>query len=177
LSPGLTNALTGVATAAADGTPMVVFSGNTPAYHNVREAHQSIRLHADASQGDLFRPICKRVWRGDDAKFLVDVIPRALNLAQTGMPGAGLVDIPMDVFAGQVTVDRATLRRRPEYVRCAGAPAGIARAAELLKQALRPAIFAGNGVTHSQAYDALRALAERLGVPVATTLMAKGVFP
>src|SRR5215831_7983728 len=177
LSPGLTNALTGVATAAADGTPMVVFSGNTPAYHNAREAHQSIRLHADASQGDIYRPICKRVWRVDDAQLLVDVIPRALNLAQTGMPGAVLVDIPMDVFAGQVNVDRATLGRRPKYTRCAGPAAGIARAADLLRHAKRPAIFAGNGVSLSEAYEVLRALAERLGTPVATTLMAKGVFP
>ncbi len=84
LSPGLTNALTGVVTAAADLTPMVVISGNTPAYNHAREAHQGIRFHADASQGDIFRPICKRVWRVDDPKLLPDVMPRALNLAQSG---------------------------------------------------------------------------------------------
>ena len=89
LSPGLTNALTGVATAAADGTPMVVIAGNTPSYHHAREPHQGVKLHADASQGDIYRPICKRVWRVDDAKFLPDVMPRALNLAQTGRPGRG----------------------------------------------------------------------------------------
>ena len=77
LSPGLTNALTGVVSAAADSTPMVVFAGNTPSYHHAREPHQGIRFHADASQGDIFRPICKRVWRVDDAKFLTDVMPRS----------------------------------------------------------------------------------------------------
>src|SRR5262249_59929415 len=55
LSPGLTNALTGVATAAADCTPMVVIAGNTPSYHHAREPHQGIRFHADASQGDIYR--------------------------------------------------------------------------------------------------------------------------
>jgi len=86
LSPGLTNSLTGVATAAADGTPMVVFSGNTPAYHNAREAHQAIRLHADASQGDIFKPVCKRVWRVDDVELLPDVLPRAFRREPAG-PG------------------------------------------------------------------------------------------
>ena len=106
LSPGLTNALTGVATAAADCTPMLVIAGNTPSYHHAREPHQGVRLHADASQGDIYRPICKRVWRVDDAKFLPDVIPRALNLAQTGKTGAVLVDVPMDVFAQRVEAAR-----------------------------------------------------------------------
>src|SRR3954462_10091862 len=132
LSPGLTNALTGVATAAADGTPMVVIAGNTPSYHNPREAHQQIRLHADASQGDIFRPICKRVWRIDDPKFLPDVMPRALNVAQTGRAGAVLLDVPMDVFSGQVTGEVATLARRPGYDRCVGPDDGIAEAAHLL---------------------------------------------
>ena len=68
---------------------MVVITGNTPSYHHAREPHQGMRLHADASQGDIYRPICKRVWRIDDAKFLVDVMPRALNVAQTGRSGRG----------------------------------------------------------------------------------------
>src|SRR5215475_14966242 len=59
LSPGMTNALTGVATAAADCTPMIVFAGNTQSYHHAREPHQGIRFHADASQGDIYRPFCK----------------------------------------------------------------------------------------------------------------------
>src|ERR1700744_3213666 len=86
LSPGMTNAITGVISAAGDSTPMVVFAGNTPSYHHAREAHQSIRFHNDASQADIYKPFSNRVWRVDDAKFLPDVIPRALNLAQTGRP-------------------------------------------------------------------------------------------
>ena len=102
LSPGMTNALTGVATAAADSTPMVVITGNTPSYNHAREPHQGIRFHADASQGDIYRPVCKRVWRVDDAELLVDVMPRALNVAQTGRPGAVLLDIPMDIFSAHI---------------------------------------------------------------------------
>lgn len=178
LSPGLTNALTGVATAAADSTPMVVITGNTPSYHHAREPHQGIRFHADASQGDIYRPICKRVWRVDDARLLQDVMPRALNVAQTGRPGAVLLDVPMDVFSQHIDApDQETAARRPGYGRTAGAPDGIADALQLLLSARSPAIFAGNGVLLSEAWDELKALAEIIGMPVATTLMGKGAFP
>jgi acetolactate synthase-1/2/3 large subunit len=177
LSPGLTNTLTGVVTAAADSTPMVVFAGNTPSYHHAREPHQGIRFHADASQGDIFRPICKRVWRVDDAKFLADVMPRALNLSQTGRPGPVLIDVPMDVFSQQINVQVDTVARRPEYDRFVAPDDGIADAARLLASAERPVIFAGNGVLLSEATDELRQLAEVLSIPVATTLMGKGVIP
>jgi acetolactate synthase-1/2/3 large subunit len=177
LSPGLTNALTGVVSAAADLTPMLVISGNTPAYNHAREPHQGIKFHADASQGDIFRPICKRVWRVDDAKYLPDVMPRALNLAQTGRTGAVLIDVPMDVFSAQVDAKPVTIRRRPQYGPAAGDAQGIAEAAALLKAARRPVIFAGNGVLLGEATDELKELAEFTGIPVATTLMGKGAFP
>src|ERR1700733_2791913 len=162
LSPGLTNALTGVATAAADCTPMVVITGNTPSYHHAREPHQGIRFHADASQGDIYKPICKRVWRVDDVKFLPDVMPRALNVAQTGRPGPVLIDVPMDVFSAKLNADPITLSRRPNFEHAAAAAAGIAAAATLLVGAKAPFIFAGNGVTQSEASHELRQVAELL---------------
>ncbi|MDQ1191574.1 acetolactate synthase-1/2/3 large subunit [Brevundimonas vesicularis] len=177
LSPGLTNTVTGVASAAMDGTPMVVITGNTPSYHHPREAHQSMRLHADASQGDIFKPICKRVWRVDDAKFLPEVMHRALNIAQTGRPGAVLLDIPMDVFSQKIEAEPITRSRRPNFPRSMGDAQGVAEAAKLLAAAANPVIFAGNGVAMSGAFDELRVLAERLQAPVATTLVGKGVFP
>lgn len=177
LSPGLTNTVTGVASAAMDGTPMVVITGNTPSYHHPREAHQSMRLHADASQGDIFKPICKRVWRVDDAKFLPEVMHRALNIAQTGRPGAVLLDIPMDVFSQKIEAEPVTRSRRPNFPRSMGDAQGVAEAARLLAGASNPVIFAGNGVAMSGAFDELRALAELLQAPVATTLVGKGVFP
>ena len=177
LSPGMTNAITGVITAAADSTPMLVFAGNTPSYHHAREPHQGIRFHADASQGDIYRPFSKRVWRVDDAKFLTDVMPRALNVAQTGRPGAVLLDIPMDVFSQQMSSTPIIVARRPNYGKTAGDPAGIEAAADLLARASSPMIFAGNGATLSEASPELLQVAEMLSIPVATTLMAKGIFP
>ncbi len=177
LSPGLTNALTGVASAAADSTPMVVVAGNTPSYHHAREPHQGIRFHADASQGDIYRPVCKRVWRVDHPQYLPDVMPRALNVAQTGRPGPVLIDVPMDVFSGQVEATPVTLARRPFYDQPQGSCAGVMVAAQVLCAAQKPLIFAGNGVLLSEATPELRELAELLNVPVATTLMGKGAFP
>src|SRR5579872_3629822 len=177
LSPGMTNAITGVITAAADSTPMLVITGNTPSYHHAREPHQGIRFHADASQSDIYRPFSKRVWRVDDAKFLSDVMPRALNVAQTGRPGVVLLDIPMDVFSQQIQAEPATVARRPNFEKAAGSAVGVAAAADLLARASAPLIFAGNGATLSEASPELHEVAELLGAPVATTLMAKGVFP
>jgi acetolactate synthase-1/2/3 large subunit len=177
LSPGLTNAITGIVTAAGDGTPMVVICGNTPSYHHAREAHQSIRFHADASQGDICRPFCKRVWRVDDVKWLPDVMPRALNLAQTGRSGAVLIDVPMDIFSARLSATPVTVARRPTHERGAGDAAGLRLAAEALASAKRPLIFAGNGVALAGAEAELGRLARALEVPVATTLTGKGVFP
>jgi acetolactate synthase I/II/III large subunit len=117
------------------------------------------------------------VWRVDDAKFLVDVMPRALNLAQTGRPGAVLIDVPMDVFAGTVEGEPTTILRRPRYWRVAGPVQGIDEALALLSSAKRPVVFAGNGIALSEASPELKTLAELLSIPVATTLMGKGVFP
>jgi acetolactate synthase-1/2/3 large subunit len=178
LSPGLTNALTGVASAAADSTPMVVIAGNTPSYHHAREPHQGIRFHADASQADIFRPICKRVWRIDDAKFLPDVMPRALNMALAGRPGAVLLDVPMDVFSQVVSAPvAAALHRHATHAHPGAPPEGIAEAARLLVRARRPVMFIGNGVNLSSAWGEVRELAELLEMPVATSLVGKGAFP
>ena len=178
LSPGLTNALTGVVTAAADLTPMIVISGNTPSYNHARDGHQCIRFQADASQGDIFRPFCKRVWRVDDPQLLPDVLPRALNLAQSGRPGAVLIDVSMDVFSRPVKGSVPPMRsRRPGQHRTPGADAAIGDAADALLRAARPVIFAGNGVHLSEAWSELKDLAEYAGIPVATSLMGKGAFP
>ncbi len=177
LSPGLTNVVTSVASAAMDGTPMLVIAGNTPSYHHPREAHQSMRLHADASQGDIFRPICKRVWRVDDAKFLPEVMHRALNIAQTGRTGAVLIDIPMDVFSQKIPDTPPPRNRRPNFPRAVADAEGLAQAVKLISEAKNPVIFAGNGVALAGATEELAALARLLQAPVATTLVGKGIFP
>ncbi len=177
LSPGMTNAVTGVASAAADCTPMLVFCGNTPTHNHAKEPHQGIRFHADASQGEIYRPFCKRVWRLDDVRWLPDILPRALNVALTGRPGPVLIDVPMDIFQARVDAEADTTSRRPSHGRSTGSSEGVDRAAALLRDASRPVIFAGNGVFLSDACPELKELAEIAGIPVATTLIGKGSFP
>ena len=177
LSPGLTNALTGVATAAADFTPMLVIAGNTPSDHHAREPHQGSASMPTPRKATSFGRSANASGELMPPRYLPDVMPRALNLAQTGKPGAVLLDVPMDVFSGQVDAPPITVSRRAEprpadrgrQQRCASR--AIARAAR------RPVIIAGNGVTLAEASAELRELAERIGAPVATTLMAKGIFP
>src|ERR1051326_5943216 len=105
LGPGLTNACTGVANAALDSIPMVVIAGDVPSYYYGRHPHQEVNLHQDADQFQIYRPFCKRVYRVDRAEDLPRVMERAFHLAQTGRPGAGLVDVPMDLFAANLPVN------------------------------------------------------------------------
>jgi acetolactate synthase-1/2/3 large subunit len=89
-----------------------------------------------------------------------------------------LLDVPMDVFSQHIAAPAQEMSsRRPAYGRPAGSPDGIADAVQLLQSARSPAIFAGNGAVLSEATPELKALAELLAMPVATTLMGKGVFP
>src|SRR4249920_2593001 len=82
LGPGLTNAATGVANAALDSIPMVVISGDIQSYFHGRHPHQEINLHPDASQVEIYRPFCKRVYRVDRAGDLPRILERAFHLCQ-----------------------------------------------------------------------------------------------
>src|SRR6187455_1037230 len=105
LGPGLTNAATGVANAALDSIPMVVIAGDTQSYYHGRHPHQEVNLHQDADQFQIFRPFCKRVYRVDRVEDLPRIMERAFHLAQAGRPGPVLVDVPMDIFSADLSVD------------------------------------------------------------------------
>ncbi len=104
LSPGLTNAATGVANAALDSIPMVVIAGDVPTHYFGKHPHQEVNLHADASQYEIYRPFVKRAWRVDSAHLFPEIIERAFTLAESGRPGPVLVDVPMDIFSKEVDV-------------------------------------------------------------------------
>ena len=115
----------------------------------------------------------------DDAKFLPDVMPRALNVAQTGRPGAVLLDVPMDVFSQQITVEPVTVARRPNYeqggrrVPTASRPPPTLLARRLGAARSSPATAPRCRTRRRNCCE----VAELLSIPVATTLMAKGIFP
>jgi acetolactate synthase-1/2/3 large subunit len=174
LGPGLTNAATGVANAALDSIPMVVIAGDVPSYFHGRHPHQEINLHQDADQFQIYRPFCKRVYRVDHARDLPRIMERAFHLAQTGRPGPVLVDVPMDVFSASLPVD-AFNKVPAEIARPTIDDATADRIVATLAGAERPVLYAGGGVLSARAATELLALAEALELPVAHTLMGKGV--
>src|SRR5580700_2377209 len=102
LGPGLTNAATGVATAALDSIPMVVIAGDIPTHFYGKHPHQEINLHADADQFEIYRPFVKRAWRVDRADLFPEIIDKAFHLAESGRPGPVLVSVPMDIFSAKI---------------------------------------------------------------------------
>lgn len=174
LGPGLTNAATGVANAALDSIPMVVIAGDVQSYFHGRHPHQEVNLHQDADQYQIYRPFCKRVYRVGNARDLPRVIERAFHLAVTGRPGPVLVDVPMDVFSTSLPID-AFAKLPAEVARPSIDPATADRIVAALAAAERPVLYAGGGVLSARASAELAALAEALELPIAHSLMGKGV--
>jgi acetolactate synthase-1/2/3 large subunit len=176
LGPGITNATTGVANAALDSVPMVVFAGDIPSHYAGRHAHQEVNMNLDQDQFEIYRPFCKRIYRVDRVADLPRIVERAFHLCQTGRPGPVLVDVPMDIFSADLPED-AFNKVPPSVARPTIDPTTAERIAHTLAGAQRPLIYAGGGVMASRATRELAALAEALQVPVAHTLMGKGCLP
>jgi acetolactate synthase I/II/III large subunit len=176
VGPGLTNAITGIATASLDCIPMVVITGNVQSYCHGRGPHQEMNLHADSDQIEICRPICKRVFRVGRADDLPRVMERAFHLAQSGRPGVVLVDVPMDFFSAELPVGAFAQLLSPVVKPAIDVPTAK-RIAEELAKAERPVIVAGGGVHLARASAELQALAEALEIPVAHSLMGKGCLP
>jgi acetolactate synthase-1/2/3 large subunit len=179
LSPGLTNAATGVANAALDSIPMVVIAGDVPSHYYGKHPHQEVNLHADASQYEIYRPFVKRAWRVESPHLFPEIIEKAFALAESGRPGPVLVDVPMDIFSKEVDValfDRLRLNTRK-----LGKPSlDEGTATEIVKRlvaAKKPLLYVGGGVMLADATAELRELVDHLQIPVAHTLMGKGALP
>ncbi|MBK7592588.1 MAG: thiamine pyrophosphate-binding protein [Betaproteobacteria bacterium] len=179
LSPGLTNAATGVANAALDSIPMVVIAGDVPTHYYGKHPHQEVNLHADASQYEIYRPFVKRAWRVDSPHLFPEILEKAFVLAESGRPGPVLVDVPMDVFSKKI--DGALFDRQLANNRALAKPSLDEPTAEkIVKQLLaakRPLLYVGGGVLLADAATELREFAEQLSLPVAHTLMGKGALP
>jgi len=179
LGPGLTNAATGVATAALDCIPMVVIAGDIPSHYYGKHPHQEVNLHSDGAQSEIFRPFVKRAWRVERAELLPQIMEKAFNLAESGQPGPVLVDVPMDVFSAPI--DASHFRRMDSNMRALRKPTiDHATARDIVRHlgsAKAPVIYAGGGVVLARACDELRAFVDHMQIPVAHSLMGKGVLP
>ena len=170
--PGITNAVTGIATAYLDSTPMVIISGQVPTYAIGEDAFQEV----DAV--GITRPCVKHNFLVKDVKDIAITIKKAFYLARSGRPGPVLVDIPKDVSNHRTTFaypDSVHIRSYHPAVK--GDSTQIRHAAQLLLEAKRPMIYAGGGVVLSGASQQLTELVRLLGFPCTNTLMGLGGFP
>ncbi|MET7664327.1 thiamine pyrophosphate-binding protein [Streptomyces sp. NPDC005463] len=177
VGPGMMNAVTGVATAALDSVPLVVITGDVPSYYYGRHPHQEVNLHADADQTAIYRPFCKRTWQVQRVQDLPRVTERAFWTAASGRPGTVVVNIPMDLFNRQVAPYDGD-HPLPGHQGAAGLEEATAeRIAQALLEAERPLLYFGGGIRSPQARAALLRLAEHLDIPLAHSLMGKGIAP
>ena len=170
--PGVTNAVTGIATAYTDSIPLVIISGNVPTYAIGEDAFQ------EADTVGITRPVVKHNFLVKDVKDLPLVLKKAFHIAQTGRPGPVLIDIPKDVSAAKGPfVYPETLEMRSYNPVVKGHSGQIRKAVALLQEAERPYIYTGGGVILSDAAAELKEFADLLGYPVTNTLMGLGGFP
>ena len=171
--PGVTNAVTGIATAYMDSIPMVIITGQTSVAAIGTDAFQ------ECDTVGITRPIVKHNFLVKDVRQMAETIKKAFHIARTGRPGPVVVDIPKDVSFNKTTYTGhpKTVEMRSYNPVRKGHGGQIRKALQLLMTAKRPYIYTGGGVLLSNASNELRALVDMLGYPVTNTLMGLGAYP
>ncbi len=170
--PGVTNAVTGIATAYMDSIPMVIITGQVPTPAIGLDAFQ------ECDTVGITRPIVKHNFLVKDVRDLAMTLKKAFHIARTGRPGPVVVDIPKDVSLAKTTFsypDRIEMRSYNPAKK--GHSGQIRKAVQLLLQAKRPYIYTGGGVILGEATAELRQLVDLLGFPCTNTLMGLGAMP
>ena len=169
LGPGACNLVTGVADANMDHAPVVAIAGQADTSRMHKESHQVMDL------ARLFEPISKYSVQIREPGIIPEVLRKAFKAAETEKPGVSFVELPENV------ADEEVPEAQPLKVQSAQEPFShpdkVRRAGDVINAAQAPLIMAGNGVCRGNASADLLAFAEKLGIPVATTFMAKGAFP
>jgi acetolactate synthase-1/2/3 large subunit len=170
--PGVTNAVTGIATAYMDSIPMVIITGQVPTAAIGLDAFQ------ECDTVGITRPIVKHNFLVKDVRDLAETFKKAFHIARTGRPGPVVVDVPKDVSL------KACAFHYPEKVQMRsynpvrkGHAGQIRKAVQLLLAAERPYIYTGGGVILGNASTELRELVDLLGFPCTNTLMGLGAVP
>jgi acetolactate synthase-1/2/3 large subunit len=170
--PGATNLVTPIADAYMDSVPIVAITGQVPSAAIGTDAFQ------EADICGITMPITKHNFLVQDAEEIPRVLTEAFHIAATGRPGPVLVDIAKDALQATTTFSWPVEMQLPGYRPAARAHAKQVReAARLIVEAKRPLLYVGGGVLKARAAAELRELAELVGAPVITTLMARGAFP
>ena len=170
--PGATNLVTPLATAMMDSVPIVALTGQVPRAAIGRDAFQ------ETDTTGVTAPITKHNYLVMDTADIPRVMKEAFHIARSGRPGPVLVDLPRDVLTDRAEFDYPeSVNLRSYKPTLEGHAQQIKRAAKLIRDARRPLIMAGHGVTISGAFTELKELAEKAQIPVITTLLGIGAFP
>src|SRR6476660_7909969 len=169
--PGATNAVTGIANAYLDSTPIVVITGQVPRHLIGTDAFQEVDTVG------ITRPCVKHNYLVRDPRDLAAVVREAFHLARTGRPGPVVIDIPKDVTAARASYSRLDHVSFPfSDVRAKPRQTDVARAVKAILNSKRPVLYVGGGIVNSGAEVPLHEFAETLRLPVAPTLMGLGGF-
>ncbi len=170
--PGVTNAITGIATAYMDSIPMVIITGQVPTPAIGLDAFQ------ECDTVGITRPIVKHNFLVKDVRELAETFKKAFHIARTGRPGPVVVDVPKDVSLKTCAFHYPEKVQMRSYNPVRKGHAGqIRKAVQLLLAAERPYIYTGGGVILGNASAELRELIDLLGVPCTNTLMGLGAYP
>ncbi|MGH8671172.1 MAG: acetolactate synthase 3 catalytic subunit [Burkholderiales bacterium] len=170
--PGVTNAVTGIATAYMDSIPLVIITGQVPTHAIGLDAFQEVDTVG------ITRPCVKHNFLVKDIKDLASTIKKAFYVATTGRPGPVLVDIPKDVTQQKYEFSypkSVTMRSYNPVVK--GHAGQIKKAVQMLLESHRPMVYTGGGVILGNAAQQLIELVKLLGFPCTNTLMGLGGFP
>lgn len=169
--PGACNAITGIANAYYDAYPIIVFTGQVSLNLIGNDAFQ------EADIVGITRSCCKHNYLVKDVKQLAHVIKEAFHIATTGKPGPVVIDLPKNILTAKAEFEWPEKVKLPGYnPTYDGHPKQMSRALQLLCKAKKPVIISGGGVLHAEAEEVLAELAQKLNVPVTTTLMGIGTF-
>ncbi len=169
--PGVTNAVTGIATAYMDSVPMVVLTGQVPTHAIGEDAFQ------ECDTVGITRPCVKHNFLVKDVKDLAETIKKAFHIARTGRPGPVVVDIPKDVSRDKCRFNypaQVSMRSYNPVVK--GHQGQIKKAMNLIMRAERPMIYTGGGVILANAAEELNHFVDAIGFPCTNTLMGLGGF-
>lgn len=170
--PGITNAVTGIASAYMDSIPMVVISGQVPTHAIGEDAFQEV------DSVGITRPCVKYNILVDRVEDLAVSVKQAFHIATSGRPGPVLVDIPKDVSIAECGFDYPdSLELRSYKPSLKGHPGQVKRALRMISEAKRPYVYTGGGVINSNASKELADFVRLLGCPCTNTLMGLGGFP
>ncbi|MEZ0342501.1 acetolactate synthase large subunit [Mycobacterium sp. pV006] len=170
--PGATNLVTPLADAYMDSIPVVAITGQVGRSLIGTDAFQ------EADISGITMPVTKHNFLVRDGDDIARVIAEAFHIAASGRPGPVLVDIPKDVLQGECTFSWPPQFELPGYKpNTKPHNRQVREAAKLIAAARKPVLYVGGGVIRGEATEELRALADLTGIPVVTTLMARGAFP